>query len=287
VRLPRADDEAKRHAAAVSVDIYVDARARLAEGPRWDAEAGVLLWVDIERGEVHRGEEVLRFDERVGCVAPVAGGGLLVATARRLVLEGATVAEFPHADDLRANDGVCDDRGRLWVGTMAVDERDGDAALYRFDGRLELILEGVGLSNGIGWSPDRTRMYYVDSLTQRVDVFDYDGDVANRRPFVTIDRDDGIPDGLAVDDEGGVWVALWDGACVRRYDEDGRLAEELAIPGRNVTACCFGGVDGRSLFVTTAEPDGRIYVADVGVGGPPAQPFRSTAPSDAEPTSAR
>jgi sugar lactone lactonase YvrE len=271
----------------VSVDIYVDARARLAEGPRWDAEAGVLLWVDIERGEVHRGEEVLRFDERVGCVAPVAGGGLLVATARRLVLEGATVAEFPHADDLRANDGVCDDRGRLWVGTMAVDERDGDAALYRFDGRLELILEGVGLSNGIGWSPDRTRMYYVDSLTQRVDVFDYDGDVANRRPFVTIDRDDGIPDGLAVDDEGGVWVALWDGACVRRYDEDGRLAEELAIPGRNVTACCFGGVDGRSLFVTTAEPDGRIYVADVGVGGPPAQPFRSTAPSDAEPTSAR
>ena len=271
----------------MSVEVYVDSRARLAEGPRWDAESGVLLWVDIEGGEVHRGEEVLRFDERVGAVAPVGGGGLLVATASRLVLDGVTVAEFPHADDLRANDGVCDDRGRLWIGTMALDERDGDAALYRFDGKLVRILDGVGMSNGIGWSPDRTRMYYVDSLTRRVDVFDYDGEIANRRPFVAIDRDDGVPDGLAVDDEGGVWVALWGGSCVRRYDPDGALDGQLAIPAENVTACCFGGADGRSLFVTTGAPDGRVYVVDVAVSGPPAQPFRSTAPSDAEPTSAR
>jgi sugar lactone lactonase YvrE len=130
-------------------------------------------------------------------------------------------------------------------------------------------------------------MYYVDSLTQRVDVFDYDGNLANRRPFVSIDRGDGIPDGLAVDDDGGVWVALWGGGCVRRYAPDGSLADELAIPGEHVTACCFGGEDGRALYVTTAAPDGRVYVADVGVAGPPAEPFRRTAPSDAEPTSAR
>jgi sugar lactone lactonase YvrE len=271
----------------VSVEVYVDARAELAEGPRWDADSGVLLWVDIERGEVHRGDETLRFDERVGSAAPVAGGGLIVATASSLVLDGDTVAVFPHGRDLRANDGVCDDRGRLWVGTMALDERDGCAALYRFDGELVRVLDGVGMSNGIGWSPDRTCMYYVDSLTRRVDVFDYDGEIANRRTFAAIDRADGIPDGLAVDADGGVWVALWGGSCVRRYDPGGVLVEQVAIPGENVTACCFGGADGRSLFVTTAAPDGRIYVADVGVAGPPAQPFRSTAPSDAEPTSAR
>jgi sugar lactone lactonase YvrE len=271
----------------VSVEVYVDARAELAEGPRWDAEAGVLLWVDIERGEVHRGDEVLRFGERVGAVAPVAGGGLLVATASRLVLDGATLAEFPHGPDLRANDGACDADGRFWIGTMALDERDGDAALYRFDGELVPVLHGVGMSNGIGWSPDGARMYYVDSLTQRIDVFDYDGEIAKRRTFVAIDRGDGVPDGLAVDDEGCVWLALWGGACVRRYAPDGELVGELAVPGENVTACCFGDEDGRSLYVTTAAPDGRVYVADVDASGPPALPFRRTAPSEAEPTSAR
>jgi len=271
----------------VSVEIYVEACAELAEGPRWDAARGELMWVDIERGEVHRGEAVTTFGERVGVALPTTAGGLLVATASAIVLEGEVVARFPHEGGLRANDGACDPQGRLWVGTMALDERAGAAALYRFDGELRPILEGVGLSNGLGWSPDISLMYYVDSLTQRVDVFDYDGEIANRRTFASIDADDGTPDGLAVDEEGGVWVALWGGSCVRRYAPDGALDHQVPIPGAKVTSCCFGGADGRSLFVTTAAPDGRIYVTDAGIAGPPVQPFRSTAPSDAEPTSAR
>ena len=130
-------------------------------------------------------------------------------------------------------------------------------------------------------------MYFIDSLTYRVDVFDYDGEPANRRTFAVVDPADGIPDGLAVDDEGGVWVALHGGGAVRRYDPDGAHVETIDVPATNVTACCFGGDDGRSLFITTAAPAGSVFVTDAGVGGPPAQPFRSTAPSDAEPTSAR
>jgi sugar lactone lactonase YvrE len=244
--------------------------------------------VDIERGEVHRGDEVVLFGERVGSAAPVEDGGLLVATATGLVLGGARVAAFPHSADFRANDGLCDDRGRFWIGTMALDERTIGGALYLFDGtELVRVLTGIGMSNGLGWAPDGRRMYYIDSLTQRVDVFDYDGEPRNRRPFVRIGREEGIPDGLAVDDEGGVWVALYGGGCVRRYDADGTQTASLEIPAENVTSCCFGGHDGRSLFVTTAAPDGKIYVADAEVSGPPAQRFRSTAPSAADPTSER
>ena len=264
----------------------MDARAALGEGPRWDSERRQLLWVDVDRGLVHHGNITTPFDERVGAAAPVEGGGLLVATATALVLDGQVVARFPHGPDTRANDGACDPQGRFWIGTTALDFHDGGGALYRFDGELVPVLDGIGLSNGLGWSPDISLMYYVDSNTGRIDVFDYDGELANRRTFASVD--DGTPDGLAVDDEGGVWLAVWGGSCVRRFDPDGKLVHEVAVPAENVTACCFGGDDGRSLFITTAAPDGRVYVVrDAGVSGPPAQPFRRTAPSDADPTSAR
>jgi sugar lactone lactonase YvrE len=277
------------------VEVLIESNALLGEGPRWDARERRLLWVDIERGEVHAWDGVDRVVEvgaRVGAVAPAPDGELLVALADRLAFVGAhgmrTAIAFPHDEELRANDGICDSRGRFWIGTMRLDEAAGAAALYRYDGTtLEEIVSGVGLSNGIGWSPDDRLMYYVDTLTSQIDVFDYDGDVANRRVFATIDKADGFPDGLAVDDEGGVWVALWAGGAVRRYAPDGALDEVVPVPAHNVTACCFGGDEGRTLFITTARPDGRVFVADAGVSGPAAQPFRSTAPSDAEPTSER
>jgi len=262
----------------------VDARALLGEGPRWDAASGSLLWVDIDRGLVHHGNITSGYGEPVGAVAPVDGGGTLVATASGLVLDGQVAARFPHGADLRANDGACDADGRFWIGTTAKDHRDGAGALYRFDGELVRILDGVTISNGLGWSPDISLMYYVDTPTRRIDVFDYDGELANRRAFAEVD---GFPDGLCVDEEGGVWVAIWGGSRIERYDPDGSLVHEIAVPAENPTACCFGGHDGRSLFITTAAPDGRVYVTDAGVGGPPAQPFRRTAPSDADPTSAR
>jgi sugar lactone lactonase YvrE len=286
------------------VEIAVRANAKLAEGPRWDAAARRLLWVDIEGCELHvleSGEDrAVRLDAMVGAAAPTSSGAVLVALADRLALVDLadesvrTLVRLPHGPALRSNDGACDAAGRFWIGTMALDETPGAGALYRYDGSLERVLDEVTLSNGIGWTRDDTRMYYIDSPVQRVDLFDFElasGRVDDRRPFVSIDESDGIPDGLTVDDEGGVWVALYGGSCVHRYDESGQLDAVLEVPAKNVTSCCFGGGDGRSLFVTTAAPDGNVYVTQPGVSGPPAHVFHAggtrTAPSDAEETSAR
>jgi sugar lactone lactonase YvrE len=286
------------------VEIAVRANAKLAEGPRWDAAARRLLWVDIEGCELHvleSGEDrAIGLDAMVGAAAPTSSGAVLVALADRLALVDLadesvrTLVRLPHGPALRSNDGACDAAGRFWIGTMALDETPGAGALYRYDGSLERVLDEVTLSNGIGWTRDATRMYYIDSPVQRVDLFDFElasGRVDDRRPFVSIDESDGIPDGLTVDDEGGVWVALYGGSCVHRYDESGQLDAVLEVPAKNVTSCCFGGDDGRSLFVTTAAPDGNVYVTQPGVSGPPAHVFHSggtrTAPSDAEETSAR
>jgi len=286
------------------MEIAVRANAKLAEGPRWDAAARRLLWVDIEGCELHvleNGQDrAIGLDAMVGAAAPTSSGGVLVALADRLALldladeSVRTLVRLPHGPALRSNDGACDAAGRFWIGTMALDETPGAGALYRYDASLERVLDEVTLSNGIGWTRDATRMYYIDSPVQRVDLFDFElasGRVDNRRPFVSIDESDGIPDGLTVDDEGGVWVALYGGSCVHRYDESGHLDAVLEVPAKNVTSCCFGDGDGSSLFVTTAAPDGNVYVTQPGVSGPPAHVFHAggtrTAPSDAEETSAR
>lgn len=273
----------------------VRGKATLGEGPRWDAAAGRLLWVDIE-GRVlnlfapETGERrAISFDDRVSVGIPTTGGGVLVALASRLAVLDLgdeslrTVAAFPHGPEVRSNDGGCDPAGRFWIGTVALDFAARAAALYRLDGgELEPVVREATISNGIGWSPDGTRMYYVDSPTQRVDVFDYDvttGAAENRRAFVPVDAGDGTPDGLAVDDEGGVWVALYGGSSVRRYGADGELDHVVPVPATNVTSCCFGGADLRSLFITTAaqesddELGGSVFVTDAGVSGPAAQPF--------------
>ena len=286
------------------MEVAVRANAKLAEGPRWDAAARRLLWVDIEGCKLHvveGGEDrAIGLEAMVCAAAPTSGGAVLVALADRLVLVDLadesvrTLVRLPHGPALRSNDGACDAVGRFWIGTMALDQTPGAGALYRYDGTLQRVLDGVTLSNGIGWTRDDTQMYYIDSPVQRVDLFGFElasGRVDDRRPFVSIDESDGIPDGLTVDDEGGVWVALYGGSCIHRYDESGRLDAVLEVPAENVTSCCFGGDDGRSLFVTTAAPDGNVYVTQPGVSGPPAHVFHSggtrTAPSDAEDTSAR
>jgi sugar lactone lactonase YvrE len=286
------------------VEIAVRANAKLAEGPRWDAATRRLLWVDIEGCELHilesEEDRAIGLDAMVGAAAPTSSGAVLVALADRLALVDLadesvrTLVRLPHGSALRSNDGACDAAGRFWIGTMGLDQTPGAGALYRYDGRLQRVLDEVTLSNGIGWTRDDTRMYYIDSPVQRVDLFDFElasGRIDDRRPFVSIDDSEGIPDGLTVDDEGGVWVALYGGSCIHRYDEKGHLDAVLEVPAENVTSCCFGGDDGRSLFVTTAAPDGNVYVAQPGVSGPPAHVFHSggtrTAPSDAEETSAR
>lgn len=280
--------------------MLIDTQALLGEGPRWVAATKRLLWVDIEGRSVHvfdpaNGvDRAIRVDNRPGVALPMSDGRVLVGLADRLValdLEdetNATLAVLPHGADMRLNDGACDRRGRLWVGSLELEFAPHRGTLYRYDGELVPVLDGVTLSNGIGWSPDGALMYYADTMTYAVDVFDFDeseATIASRRRFATIERGAGLPDGLAVDDDGCVWVALYGGSAIRRYDPEGRIERVLPVPAKNVTSCAFGGEAGDLLHITSAAPDGRVFVHAPGVSGPAAQPFVSTAPPDAEPTS--
>jgi sugar lactone lactonase YvrE len=259
--------------------------ARLGEGPRWDAEAGRLLWVDIEGGLLHAGDRTIDCGAMVGAVAPWAGDVVLAALADGLAkvdVAGGSVrrlAEIPHGrPGMRSNDGACDAAGRFWIGTMALDESPGAGALYRYDpdGSLHTVLDGVTISNGLGWDAADRVMYYVDSPTQRIDVFDFDlasGEVENRRPFAVIPEADGLPDGLAVDDEGGIWVAVYGGSQVRRFDPNGGVSGSVEVPVPKVTACCFAG---NRLFVTARD---GLYALDVPYSGPPARPFGGVPPA--------
>jgi sugar lactone lactonase YvrE len=255
------------------------ATALLGEGPRWDAEAERLLWVDIDGGLLHAGDRTVDCDDKVCAVAPWEGEVVLVALAGALaavdVSDGSVrrLAEVPHGrPGMRCNDGACDPAGRFWIGTMALDRTPGAAALYRYDpdGALHTVLTGITLSNGLGWDPAGRLMYYIDSPTQRVDVLDYDpgsGTIRNRRPFVAVPEADGLPDGLAVDDEGGVWVALYGGGEVRRFDAEGGVTGRVEVPAAHVTACCFAG---NRLFVTAR---GGLFALEVPYSGAAARPF--------------
>ena len=266
-------------------------KTRLGEGPRWDAAAGRLLWVDIDAGVLRAGDRTVECGAKVGAAAAVSDGEVLVALADALAIVDLAdssvrrVADVPHArPGMRSNDGACDPLGRFWIGTTADDPIPGAAALYRYDGvRLDTVLSGLTLSNGLGWHGER--MLFVDSPTQRVDVLDFDrvsGAVANRRPFAEVPEEDGTPDGLAIDDEGGVWVALYGGGEVRRFDAAGAVTGRVEVPAEHPTACCFAG---SRLFVTSASKDaddddphaGRLYALDVPFSGPPAQRFRPAA----------
>jgi len=256
---------------ATEAALALDAQAELGEGPMWDPRVGCLYFVDILRGRVHRfdpvPEQVRSYDvgRMVGAVALTESDDLILAVqdgfARLDTRTGAvrTVATLDAAQpDLRFNDGKCDPAGRLWAGTMALDERRGAGAVYRLDpgGRIHRIFGDVTISNGLDWSDDCATMYYIDSPTRTIDVFDFDlssGAVGNRRPFVRIPRDEGVPDGMTLDAEGYLWVALWGGGAVHRYAPDGRRATVIRVPTRYPTSCAFGGADLGDLYITTAH----------------------------------
>jgi sugar lactone lactonase YvrE len=280
----------------------------LTEGPRWHAERGELLWVDILGAALHRGRpgvdgalepvQTITLDRHVGAVAPATRGGYVLAAGTGFlhVDDAGTVRELAQPEagrsDVRMNDGACDAHGRFWAGTMAYDESPGAGALYRLelDGRCTTVLTGLTISNGIGWSADGATMYLADSGTGRVDAFDFDaisGDINRRRTIVAIDEPGVAPDGLTVDEDGGIWVALWGGGAVRRYGPDGALLTTLPLPVERPTSCAFGGPDRSTLFVTTARQGlddsalsrqphaGRVFrIEGLGVRGAPCALYR-------------
>ncbi|HEV3139391.1 MAG TPA: SMP-30/gluconolactonase/LRE family protein [Vicinamibacterales bacterium] len=257
----------------VDASVALDARAELLEGPVWDPAAACLYFVDILAGRVHRFDpatNVCRAYEigasvvSVGAVALTDSDDLVLAVRDGFARLNPATGAVSHiagveADrpNQRMNDGKCDPAGRFWAGTMALDETPGAGSVYRLDrgGCVQTMLGGVTISNGLDWSADARAMYYIDSPTRRVDVFDFDlasGAIAHRRPFVRIPDDHGIPDGLTIDADGCVWVALWRGGAVHRYTPDASLDAIVRVPTSCPTSCAFGGPDLRDLFITTA-----------------------------------
>ena len=263
-----------------------------AEGPVW---VDRLHWVDMLAGDVlSLGSDGTVGRRHVGAVVaalrPRASGGFVYALERGFALDdgiGTPIRAMPDlwtSDAVRMNEGGCDPDGRFYCGSMAYAETPGAASLYRLDpdGSVATVLGGLTISNGLEWSPDGRLAYYVDSVTGRIDVMDYDTDrgLTGRRPFATIDG--GSPDGLTVDAEGGIWVAIWGGSAIQRFTPEGSLSEIIELPVTQVTACTFGGADLDELFITTSreglpageEPAaGALFHLRPVIAGCPVRPF--------------
>ena len=289
--------------AGVNVEVFADLHADVGEAPHWDERAESLLFVDLTRGAVFRydrsGVRAGSFSvgQEVGAVVPRRGGGLVLAVRDGIAVASDTGEGFelaaPVERDIsgnRMNDAKCDPAGRLFAGTTAFDFSPASAALYRVepDWSFERVAGEVTQSNGLAWSPDGRRMYFIDSATQGVDVFDYDvsaGSIANRRRLVTIERGQGIPDGMTTDEKGNLWVACFGGATVRCFSPAGEPLGEVAFPVTQVTSCAFGGPGLADLYVTSAayrlspgqltrQPHaGATFVCRPGAVGMPASAF--------------
>jgi sugar lactone lactonase YvrE len=287
-----------------SAELILDAQATLGEGAIWDAKRQVLYWVDIMNSRVHvydpatQHNRTIQLDQMVGTVVPRRLGGLMLAVhhgfaSLDLETEEMQIVADPEHDlpSNRFNDGKCDPAGRFWAGTLSLEGKRNVCNLWRLDADLSVhkMVEGVSVSNGIVWSLDRKAMYYIDTPTGCVDRFDYDlgtGEIDNRSVAVRIPAEMGFPDGMTIDGEGMLWVCLWHGAKVSRWDPvAGRLLQTIDLPALNVTSCAFGGESLDQLYITTARSGlgeeqlaeqplaGGLFRAEVGVAGLPAFEF--------------
>ena len=288
----------------MNCELVLKARAALGEGPVWDDRRHVLYWVDIEGCAVHIYDPATLVDrqidtkERVGCLAPRLNGGLVLGLERgwaALDIESQSIVYLVdpenHMPRNRFNDGKCDPQGRFWAGTMSMDKEKEAGSLYCLypDLTFRTMITGVTTSNGLAWSSDHKTLYYIDTPTLKVVAYRYNpetGDISGKKTAVTIPKDRGKPDGMAIDEEDKIWVAHYGGGMVSRWDpKKGNLIDTVEVPAPNVTSCAFGGHHLDRLYITTARqgmdeealkahPEaGGLFCVEPGVKGTPTSVF--------------
>ncbi|WP_299821269.1 SMP-30/gluconolactonase/LRE family protein [uncultured Pontibacter sp.] len=298
--MPTPEDKSLPQDELVEATLVFDAKAILGEGALWHPAEQCLYWVDIEGKKLHfykpqtSENSSLDVGARIGTVVPVSGGGALVGLQTGIhhidTKTGAlTFITNPIlASDVRFNDGKCDPAGRFWIGTMALDTRAGAAKLYRLDKdkQVKEMLDNLTIANGIVWSLDKKTMYFTDTRTQQVEAFDYEvetGEISNRSVIISIPKEEGSPDGMTLDADGNLWVALHGGGAVAKYDPaTGKQLQKVKVPTKQTTSCAFGGEDLGTLYITTAREglsedelkdcpeSGGLFAARPGAHGVPA-----------------
>ncbi|WP_332089872.1 SMP-30/gluconolactonase/LRE family protein [Paenibacillus sp. GYB003] len=282
-------------------ELILDAKATLGEGPSWDERNGLLYWVDIEGKRLHTYEtgsgktSSVSFGQRIGAAVPRKSGGVVMAMqdgfyAYDPARGGLSFLGNPSGrkEETRFNDGKCDAAGRFWAGTMSLTGKAGQGALYCLETDLTIrtVIENVSCSNGLAWSPDNRTMYYIDSPTRKVVAYDYDlasGQIANGRTVVEVTEKGAVPDGMTCDAEGMIWVALWGGFGIRRWNPaTGELLLKVEVPAEQSSSCAFAGAELNELYITSArvgiaESDqplaGGLFVYRAGIKGLPTFAF--------------
>lgn len=249
----------------MSVELIFNAKATLGEGSAWDSKTQTLYWLDILQKKVYANDDLLiELDDLIGCLAPCKNGNLILGKRASLIdLEVGSA----HQTNLyllnepatnRINDGKCDPAGRFIFGTMDMNEKDSTGNLYSYDGeQAKILLKGVTISNGLAWSPDYKTFYYIDTPTREVKAFDYDlqtGEIANPRVVLHIPSPFGWPDGMTSDIQGNLWIAMWGGAQITKWNPNsGTLLEKISVPALHTSCCVFGGKNMNELFITSAR----------------------------------
>ena len=249
----------------MKLDLLLDAKATLGEGPAWDSKTQTLYWLDILEKRVYAGTRILaQLDDLIGCLAPCKNGHLILGTRLGFAdlnpdsVQLTFLATLDEPLTNRLNDGKCDSAGRFLAGTMDMNEKDASGSLYSFDGKqVTRLLKGVRISNGLAWSVDHKTFYYIDTPTREVKAFDYDlatGQIANPRVVVHVPESFGWPDGMTSDNDGNLWIAIWGGAQVTKWNPNtGKLLEQIPVPALHASSCVFGGRDMNELYVTSAR----------------------------------
>ncbi len=280
--------------------LELETKAKLGEGSIWNYKSGELYWVDIESKKVNfynpktKTNRTISLPSMVGTVVPKSDSLCVVALEDGIYELNMFTSELNQISDVekdittnRFNDGKCDPAGRLWVGSMAFKQTKNDANLYMIlpNGETVKKLDSVTISNGIVWTKDKKTMYYIDTPTSAIKAFDFDlttGNISNERIAVEIPETLGYPDGMTIDNEDKLWVGMWNGTGVLRFDPlTGSVLSKIEVPAQNITSCAFGGDDLETLYITTASIGmtkeqeakyplaGSVFKAHPGVKGVP------------------